>query len=249
MKIQVFKTYETLSKRAADEMVGTIQSKPDAVICMASGHSPQRACEIFAQLVQQKKVDLANVHFVGLDEWVDVSADDPGSCQFFFRKNIIQPLSVKESNCHLFDVSSKDLNSECSKMDRIIAELGGIDLMVVGIGMNGHIGFNEPGVSFDLKSHVIELDATTQEVGQKYFSEKKLLKKGITLGLEHMMQSREAILVANGLKKATIVSKALSEPVSNRVPASILQNHSNSLILLDVEAASGLPENYEVVQS
>jgi glucosamine-6-phosphate isomerase len=247
MKIQVYQTYEALSQKAAEIMLNTIQSKPNAVICLASGHSPKRACELFAELVNQKKTDVSNVHFVGLDEWVGVSADDPGSCQFFFRKNIIQPLSISESNCHLFDVSSKDLNNECTKMDRTIAGLGGIDLMVVGIGMNGHIGFNEPGVSFDLKSHVIELDALTQEVGQKYFSEKKILKQGITLGLSYMMESRQALLVANGIKKADIVSKALSEPVSNRVPASILQNHSNSLILLDEEAASSLSGNYEVV--
>jgi glucosamine-6-phosphate isomerase len=244
MEIQVFRNYEELSKKAAEEIVSTIQMKPGAVICLASGHSPQRSCEIFVEQVTEKKIDISHASFIGLDEWVGINPDDPGSCQYFLRSNIINPLGLKRSNYHLFNAMSADLHEECAKMDNTISQLGGIDLMVVGIGMNGHIGFNEPGVSFDLTCHVAELDETTQNVGQKYFSEKKILKNGITLGLLHLTHARKALLLANGTNKRDIVSKALNGEVSNMIPASIFQAHANSLVLLDQDAASMLNDKH-----
>jgi galactosamine-6-phosphate isomerase len=244
MEIRVFKNYEELSKRAAHEIASTIQSRrPGSVICLASGHTPQRTCEIFVEDVRNKNVDVSEMHFIGLDEWVGIDPDDPGSCHYFFQNNIIKPLNLQKDNYHLFNVMATNLHSECIKMDNLIAQLGVIDLMVVGIGMNGHIGFNEPGVPFDLTCHIVQLDHTTQEVGQKYFSGKKELKSGITLGLAHVMQARKVLLLANGRGKAAIVSRAVREDVSDQVPASILQTHPNSVILLDEEAASKLADS------
>jgi galactosamine-6-phosphate isomerase len=240
MEISVFKNYEELSRHAANEIASTIQSMPGSVICLASGNTPKRTCELFVEDVWSKNVDVSKMHFIGLDEWVGIGPEDPGSCQYFFRKNIINPLNLSVNNYHLFNVMAADLGTECIRMDNVIARLGGIDLMVVGIGMNGHVGFNEPGVPFDLTCHVAKLDSMTQEVGQKYFSGKKELKRGITLGLVHIMQARKVLLLANGRGKAAIVSRALREDVSEQLPASILQTHPNSLILLDEEAASKL---------
>jgi glucosamine-6-phosphate isomerase len=240
MDIQVFRSYEELSNKAAEEIVSTIKLKPESVICLASGHSPQRTCEIFVQQVRQKKIDISRTTFIGLDEWMGISPEDPGSSQYFLKNNIINPLDLQKSNYHLFDVMAPNLVEECAKMDKVITQRGGIDLMVVGIGLNGHIGFNEPGVSLSLTCHVAELDETTKHVGQKYFSEEKTLKDGITLGLSHLMHAKKVLLLANGTNKAAIVAKALKGEVSNMVPASILQTHANSLILLDQDAASGL---------
>src|SRR5688572_12752557 len=240
MDIQVFRTYEELSTKAAGEIASTINLKPEAVICLASGHSPQRTCEIFVQQVRQKKIDISHATFIGLDEWMGISPEDPGSSQYFLRNNIINPLDLQQSNYHLFDVMARDLAEECAKMDNVIKRRGGIDLMVVGIGMNGHIGFNEPGISTSLTSHIAELHETTQLVGQKYFSEKKTLKSGITLGLWHLMAAKKVLMLASGTNKAAIVLQALKGKDSNMMPASILQTHANSLILLDQDAASGL---------
>lgn len=242
MKIHAFPTYETLSTHAAEQMVNTIRKKNDAVICLASGHTPKRTCEIFVMMANSQRLDLSAVHFVGLDEWVGVPPNDPGSCHYFFSKYLFEPLQIKGSNYHLFDVSADDLAAECSKMDALLASLGGIDLMIVGIGMNGHIGFNEPGIPFDLKSHVAQLHNTTTEVGQKYFSEKKVLSQGITLGLSYLTNAEKVLLLANGEKKAEIVAKAVLGPVDTAVPASILQRCEHGLILLDREAAGQLPE-------
>lgn len=123
-------------------------------------------------------------------------------------------------------------------MDNIIAQKGGIDIMVVGIGMNGHIGFNEPGVDFELLSHVIELAEMTVSVGQKYFKEQVTLEKGITLGLSHLSAAKKVLLLANGERKAPVIKKAVEENVSTAFPAGIMQQHANGFILVDTAAAS-----------
>jgi 6-phosphogluconolactonase/glucosamine-6-phosphate isomerase/deaminase len=143
----------------------------------------------------------------------------------------------------LFNALSDDLEDECRKMDAIIHEKGGIDLMVVGIGLNGHIGFNEPGVSNDLYSHVIELDDKTQSVGQKYFKEAVALKQGITLGLNHLMESETVILIANGFKKADIIQMTIQNKISNKIPATIIREHPNSFLMIDREAAAKISDN------
>ncbi len=137
---------------------------------------------------------------------------------------------------------SDQLQEECSKMDKLIAEKNGIDLIIVGIGMNGHIGFTEPGVSISNYSHVIVLDDTTRTVGQKYFKTQQTLEKGITLGLQHLLEARKAILMANGSKKAAVIKKTVEENISNSFPASIMQSHPNGFVMIDEEAASDLTQ-------
>ena len=120
---------------------------------------------------------------------------------------------------------------------------GGIDLMIVGIGMNGHIGFNEPGVSFDNYSHVIDLDDTTLSVGQKYFKSKVSLQKGITLGLKHLQESKKVLLLANGKKKAEVIRRTVEGDLTNSFPASIMQKHAHGIVMIDEEAASSLTQH------
>ena len=123
-------------------------------------------------------------------------------------------------------------------MDEIIFKNSGIDLMIVGIGMNGHIGFNEPGVSFNNYAHVIDLDETTITVGQKYFKTPVAIQKGITLGLKHLLESKKVLLLANGNKKASVIKKTVEEEVTNLFPASIMQTHLNGFVMVDEEAAA-----------
>ena len=120
----------------------------------------------------------------------------------FYTTTFLRRCKFPPKKIHLFNALADDLAGECKKMDGVVAKAGGIDLMLVGIGMNGHIGFNEPGVSFELYSHVIDLDENTQKVGQKYFFEEMKLQKGITLGLQHFLEAGTAIVLANGIKKS-----------------------------------------------
>jgi 6-phosphogluconolactonase/glucosamine-6-phosphate isomerase/deaminase len=125
-------------------------------------------------------------------------------------------------------------------MDKVIVENGGIDLMLVGVGMNGHIGFNEPGVSFDLYAHVAKLDETTTSVGQKYFREATELRQGITLGLKHLLESKKVLMLANGNKKAAIIQRAIEGEITNQLPASIIRRHPNSRVMIDEDVAAML---------
>lgn len=118
MKLSVFETYETLSRQAANEIVFTVIQNPDAVLCLAGGDSPLRTYEIVVQLLREKKIDFSNVHFIGLDEWVGIAPENPGSCQFFLKKNILEPLAIQASHMHLFNALSEDMEGECTKMKK-----------------------------------------------------------------------------------------------------------------------------------
>jgi galactosamine-6-phosphate isomerase len=240
MLVKIFNDYKSLSEYAAAEWATLIQQKPNAVVCVASGDSPKLTCELFCTIVKEKKIDVSNFFFVGLDEWVGLPPHTFGSCYNDFQKRLIQPLGMSAAQYHLFDAMSNNLEGQCKKMDEVIASKGGIDLMIVGIGMNGHIGFNEPGVDFNLLSHVINLDETTVSVGQKYFTEKVELSKGITLGLAHLLNSKKVFLLANGERKAGVIKKAVEEGVTNLFPASIMQHHENGFVIVDEEAAKDL---------
>lgn len=243
MKLTVYKDYQTVSDYCAQALFDLIKEKPGAVICIASGDSPRLLCELFVDKVKSEQLDISRFRFVGLDEWVGLSPAIEGSCHNDFKKRLFEPLNIGPSQYHLFDALATDLENECRRMDAFIQQKGGIDLMIVGIGMNGHIGFNEPGVDFNLLSHVIQLDDTTKTVGKRYFSQPVLLEKGITLGLAHLLAARKVFLIANGSRKAEVIKKAVEGPVTNSFPVSILQKHENGFVLIDEEAASLLDKS------
>ncbi|HYJ38188.1 MAG TPA: glucosamine-6-phosphate deaminase, partial [Chitinophagaceae bacterium] len=227
MKLRVFPNYQALSAQAADEIISLVKDKPKAVLCLASGDTPRLTCKLLAERAILEKVDFRNATFIGLDEWVGIPPENKGSCHYFFKQLLLGPMRFSKDQVHLFDALSTHLQKECREMDEFILSRGGIDLMLVGIGMNGHIGFNEPGSSFDNYSHVADLDETTVRVGQKYFSGPMELEKGITIGLKHLMESRKLILMANGINKAGVISKATEGTVNATFPASVVQLHAN----------------------
>lgn len=238
MEIKIYKDYEALSTATADAIIELIKEKPTAVICFASGHTPLLPCQLFVQKIKEQKINIDTVSFVELDEWVGVPPHNEGSCHYFLHNTVFDLLDIKSNQIYVFDALANDLENECKKMDTVIANLGGIDLMLVGIGMNGHIGFNEPGVSFKNYCHVINLDEMTLSVGQKYFSIETNLTKGITLGLQHLTETKKVILIANGIKKANIIKKTIEEKITEQIPATIMQAHTNGMIMLDEDAAS-----------
>ncbi len=243
MEIKIFKDHESLSAAVAGEIVATVKSKPGAVICLASGETPRRTCQLVVELANRDKTDLSQFTFIGLDEWVGIPPENEGSCHYFFQHELLEPLKITNQQVHLFDGMSGDLHEECTKMDAVIKDKAGIDLVVVGIGMNGHIGFNEPGVSFDNYSHVIDLDETTISVGQKYFNTPVTLQKGITLGLKHLLNAKKAILIANGTKKAGVIRETVEQKINNTFPATVMQEHANGYVMIDEGAASLLNQS------
>lgn len=240
MEVKIFENNQAAAEAVAAMITETIMQKPDAVICMASGDSPKKACAVLCDTIKKRQIDSSRLFLIGLDEWVGLAPELNGSCRNDFQQRLIAPLDLQAEQYHFFDALAADLEDECAKMERSIAGRGGIDIMVVGIGMNGHIGFNEPGVSFKQHAHVISLDTITTTVGQKYFSQAVSLNKGITLGLADLMEARKVILIANGSHKAPVVKQAIEGPVAERFPATILQRHPNAFVCIDQLAAADL---------
>lgn len=240
MKLTILKDYDALSDAAADAIVDLVCANPEAVLCLAAGDTPKGAYALLASKAAARQADFRKATFIGLDEWLGVPPDNAGSCHYFLRHQLFAPLKIADEQIHLFDALATDMNAECRQMDDVIREKGGIDLMLVGVGMNGHIGFNEPGVRDDLYAHVVELDETTRRVGQKYFNRVTTLDKGITLGLRHVLESRTLILIASGPKKAEVIRAALKEPIGTDIPASVVRRHRNSVAMIDRDAAAHL---------
>src|ERR1700745_4144398 len=143
MELKIYSDYEKLSAAVAEEMTNVILSNPSALLCMASGETPRLAAELLTKKLKKEKIDISKNSFAGLDEWLGIPPDNPGSCQYFFRSLILDEVPFPPGNVYLFDALSADPLKECKKMDEFIFNRGSIDIMIVGIGMNGHIGFNE----------------------------------------------------------------------------------------------------------
>lgn len=238
MQLFISDTYETMSAQAAEAVMQKITSQRNGLLSPASGDSPTGLYKELVNGLDNKKIDISGWKFVGLDEWLGMNGDDEGSCRFHLNNQLFNPLHISENNICFFDGKTKDLNAECDKVESFIAKQGGIDVAIVGLGMNGHIGMNEPGTSPSLHSHVAEIDPLTQQVGQKYFKEKTHISKGLTLGIADLMEAKNVILIVSGSKKAEIVRRVLEEEISEQLPASLLRNHENFSVYLDAEAAS-----------
>ncbi|GAB3927482.1 glucosamine-6-phosphate deaminase [Larkinella terrae] len=237
MDFQIFPDYETLSRHTAQHIAALLNRKPDALICAASGDTPVGTYRALVQLVKNGETSVDRCTFVGLDEWVGLGPESEGSCANYLQRELFGPLNVRPEQIRLFDAKAADLEAECDAMTRFVDDRGGFDLILIGIGLNGHIALNEPGTPFNLKAHVSELAETTIVVGQKYFSEPTPLTQGVTTGLQQLMDAREAILIASGSKKAPAIKTALEGPVTEEFPASIMQTHPNGYVWVDEDAA------------
>lgn len=243
MKIKIYPDYPTLSRETANLVAHYITNKPNAVVCLASGSTPVQVFRCLVEDVKAGRLNISGCTFVGLDEWVGIDSHVEGSCRNMMDRDFFLPLQIEESKIKFFDGMATDPGQECNRIDHFISSHGGLDIMLVGIGLNGHIAMNEPGTSFDSGSHITDLSEETKEVGQKYFLKKTNLSKGLTLGLSHLRESKLPILMANGSKKASIVKKALTSSPTVQIPASVIQTLAGALVLLDEEAAALLPKS------
>ncbi len=240
MEIKIFDDYERMSSAAADLIIDIVKRNPVAVLCFATGNTPVLTYKLLAEKAKEEKIDFSKCFCIGLDEWLGVSPDKSGSCHYTLYHQVFRPLGIKDSQIHLFNAMTKDIESECKKMNELIEKVGGIDFLLAGVGVNGHIGFNEPGADVSLLAHDQELHDTTLSSGQNYFSEPTPIKKGITLGMAQVMKARKFLLLANGIKKAPIMKQALEANITNNVPASFIQQHAGGIVILNKEAASAL---------
>jgi glucosamine-6-phosphate isomerase len=240
MQLQIFDTYELLSAAAAELVAAAVKKKPNTVFCFASGDTPRRTYELLVEKVKEENIDFSKCTFIGLDEWLGIPPGNTGSCHYFLQTYLVQPLGLRDEQVHLFDAMADDPLAECEKMNALILSKKGIDFMLVGVGMNGHIGFNEPGTSITLNAHVITLDNTTLTVGQKYFAAEVPASKGITIGLQQVLEAGTLLMMANGKKKAAIIKQAMEEEITSHTPASLIRYHANGILMIETEAAANL---------
>jgi glucosamine-6-phosphate deaminase len=240
MTIKTYKNYDEMSRAAADLIIQQVKRKPGSLLCFPSGDSPAGVFKCLIADAIEGKVDFTQCHFVGLDEWVGMGREDEGSCTNFLYGHFFTPMRIKPEQMMFFDARAADLDAACKAMDDFIKTHGPLDIMLVGIGMNGHIGLNEPGTDFNLYAHHAPLATVTISVGQKYFKQQTPLHEGITLGLKHLQEAKIPMLIAAGIKKAEIIAQALKGAVTDQVPASIFQTLPSAVVVLDEGAASGL---------
>lgn len=240
MIITVCEDYAEMSCRAAELAAESIREKPDALVSFPGGDTPRGMVHAFADMVNRGEVDVSRARYVSLDEWVGLSDTDEGSCGLFNRTELLARMKKPFLDTHIIDGAAKDMQAERQALDDYIAAFGPLTVSVLGIGMNGHLGFNEDGVDFDLNAHVIPLSNTTKRVMTKYFGEKFHPEYGISQGIAQIMAAQKVILIANGAHKAEIIERACHGEITNRVPASILKNHPNCYVVVDKEAAAKL---------
>ncbi len=240
MQIIISKDFESLSEKATQSITDILSNKQNPLICVASGDSPSGIYRNLVKDVKNKVLNIDNWYFLGLDEWVGLNGADEGSCRWHLNRELFTPLEIKEENICFFDGASQDLQQECNITESTIRNQGGIEIAIIGLGLNGHIGMNEPNTSISSRSHVIELDPLTITVGQKYFNKPQPLTKGITLGIATLLNAKHVILVVSGAKKADIIKQVIEGAISESIPASLLKNHPNCSIYLDEAAAANL---------
>ena len=236
MTIQTFPDHDTLSQHTAEHIAALVNQKPDALLCLASGDTPIETYRRFVALAQAGRVDVSRCTFVGLDEWVGFGPDDVGSCSYYVYRDLFRPLGLRPEQIHTFNAKANNLTAECARIDALIDNRGGLDLLLVGMGMNGHIALNEPGTPFTNGCHVVELAKSTKTVGQKYFDRETALTQGITVGLRHLTGAHDVVLLVSGEKKATMLHTALTSPVTEQVPASIVQTQPDARVWVDAGA-------------
>lgn len=239
MELICCKDYEEMSRKAAETVAACLKKKPDGLLSFPGGETPLGMVQHFVKMVNEGEVDISRANYVSLDEWVGLGPDTLGSCAQFNRDNLFTPLQKEFANIHIINGANSQIEEECEKLDAYFAAYGPLTVSVLGIGMNGHLGFNEEGSDFNAKAHTVPLSPVTIGIMSKYFTEELPLTHGITQGLAQIMQADTVILIAAGEKKAEIVHRAMRGEVTESVPASILQRHPNCICVMD-EAACRL---------
>ncbi|MBX4261098.1 glucosamine-6-phosphate deaminase [Clostridium estertheticum] len=239
MRIIVVDNYEEMSKRAALMITSQVTLKPDSVLGLATGDTPLGMYEELVKLYNKKEVDFKEVRTFNLDEYYGLDPENAQSYYSFMNKNLFDKVDISKNNINMPDGMVKDVNDFCLLYENKIKTLGGIDMQVLGIGGNGHIGFNEPNVNFEAQTHLVNLNEQTIEANSRFFkSIEDVPVKAISMGIKTIMNSKKIILLANGLNKAEAIAKAVNGKINPSIPASILQLHNDVTIIIDKEAAS-----------
>lgn len=243
MKVIVTKNYEELSRLAAGHVADLLKSKPDAVLGLPTGSTPLGMYKELIAMNQKGELSFKGVTTFNLDEYEGLDRNDSNSYYRFMLDNFFSHIDIDGSKTNIPDAMSSDIPKECLKYEKKIEKAGGIDLMILGIGNNGHIGFNEPASYFAGITHRVKLHEETIQANSRFFSDiDSVPTYAITMGIKSIMHCRSIMLLASGKAKAEAIKKTLEGPITPDVPASVLQLHRDLTIIIDEKAASLLSE-------
>ena len=239
MKIIVADDYKGMSRKAAAIIASQVTLKADSVLGLATGSTPIGMYEQLVEWHKAGELDFSAVKTVNLDEYVGLAPEHDQSYRYFMNDNLFNHVNIDKANTHVPNGLAADPAVECERYDRVVEEMGGVDIQVLGMGHNGHIGFNEPADHFPLGTNLVDLQESTINANARFFASKdEVPKQAMTMGIHTIMKAKKILVVVNGEGKADIVKKAFTGPVTPQVPASILQLHPDVVLVGDKAALS-----------
>ena len=239
MEIIKVNNYEEMSKTAADYISRKVRQFPEVTLGLATGSTPVGTYKRLIEDHRDNGTSYKKVTTFNLDEYIGLSGENPQSYRYFMNTQLFNHLDIHKENTFVPSGTAEDLDAECRSYENKLKNHGGIDIQILGIGNNGHIGFNEPGTSFSSKTHIVDLAQSTIEANARFFNHiKEVPTRAITMGISTIMQSREILLLASGEAKAGAIQQLLGNGVNEHFPASILRNHPNVKIIADEAALS-----------
>lgn len=245
MKVIITETAEDMSSKAADLFAERIRTKPDIVLGLATGGTPESMYALLAEKCENDGLDFSHVATFNLDEYAGIAPDHDQSYRYFMNEKLFDNLNIDKANTHVLNGLAEDLEKECREFEEKIKEAGGIDLQLLGIGNNGHIAFNEPGSPSNSRTRVVDLTESTIKANARFFEkESDVPRQALSMGIGTIKEAAEILLIASGSGKADAVKAALEGPVSEDMPASLVRDHDNITFIFDSEAAAKLEEKH-----
>ena len=238
MRINILKTAEEIGVAVAQIFTDEVKNNPSCVLGLATGATPVPTYRKIKEAYSGGDISFKQVRTYNLDEYCNLPKNDKNSYYTFMHEQLFNGLDILEENVHFLDGNATDSEAECKRYDNEINEAGGIDIQLLGIGNNAHIGFNEPDDEFTTGSFKVKLTDSTINANKIYFDENPVPEYALTMGIKQIMSAKKIILIATGAKKAEAVRNMIEGPVTPQVPASILQEHNDVIIFLDEDAAS-----------
>lgn len=239
MKVIKVKDYQEMSAWASERVIDLVKSAERPVLGLATGSTPEGLYQNLIDAYKNNDVSFKDVVSFNLDEYIGLAADDPNSYQYFMKEKLFDKIDINPNQTHLPNGKAADIEQECQNYEALIKKTGQVDVQILGLGVNGHIAFNEPGTSFSSRTQRTDLVEETIEANSRFFENKAdVPTQAITMGIETIMESKEIILLASGENKAEAVKQLVEGEVTEDFPASILQKHPHATIVIDEAAAS-----------
>jgi len=248
MKVVEVENYDEMSKVAAKTIIEKIKQEQNVVLGLATGGTPVGTYKQLVIDYKEHMTSYKNVHTVNLDEYIGLKETDPTSYAYYMKEHLFNDINIPIVNTHIPSGEAVDTGKECEEYETLIDSLGGVDLQLLGIGENGHIGFNEPGTSFHSKTSVVKLSDTTRKANSIYFNGlEEVPTHAISMGISTILKSKQILLLVSGKRKAEVLYRLLTEDIKEELPASILRKHPNVTIVADFEALSIVNEKQLVL--